>query len=359
MHGARHAEQAIAAGKHVAMVSKEVDSVVGPGLAAMAAEKGVIVSPVDGDQPSLLIGLISWAQVMGFDIVAAGKSSEYDFVHDPDSGTILCNGSRYDTPEFGPLARMQGRSAAEIVAARAHAARALPQRAVPDLCEMTVVANACGMSPDRADLHCPIARIDELPDILCTQDEGGILGRAGVLEVFHCLRAPDEISFAGGVFVVIRCDHADTWEMLRAKGHVVSRTGRTAMIFIPRHLLGLEAATSILELGLRGVSSGAARPGHHVDLVAYADRALPAGHELRMGGHHHSIDGVSARIVPAGALDADSPAPFYLASNCRLLRDVAAGAPICMRHIDIAQDSPLARLRSLQDARFFATRKSA
>lgn len=47
---------------------------------------------------------------------------------------------------------------------------------------------------------------------------------AGVLEVFHCLRAPDEISFAGGVFVVIRCDHADTWEMLRAKGHVVSRT---------------------------------------------------------------------------------------------------------------------------------------
>ena len=359
VHGARHAELAIAAGKHVAMVSKEVDSVVGPGLAAMAADKGVLVTPVDGDQPSLLIGLITWAQVLGFEIVAAGKSSEYDFVHDPETGTILCNGGSYEVPGFAPFARMGDRSAAEIVAARAEAASVLPQRAVPDLCEMTVVANACGMGPDRPDLHCPIARIDEVPTILSGTEDGGILSRTGVLEVFHCLRAPGEISFAGGVFVLIRCDHADTWEMLRDKGHVVSRSGKTAMVFIPRHLLGLEAATSILEAGLLGVSSGAPAPGHHIDLVAHADRDLPAGHRLAMGGHHHSIEGVSARMMPAGALDGDSPAPFYLASNCRLARDVAAGELIRMRHLEIPQDSVLARLRESQDARFFKARKSA
>ncbi|UOA32907.1 hypothetical protein DSM110093_02714 [Sulfitobacter sp. DSM 110093] len=359
VHGARHAELAIMAGKHVAMVSKEVDSVVGPGLAAMAAEKGLIVTPVDGDQPSLLIGLITWAQVMGFEIVAAGKSSEYDFVHDPSTDTILCNNVRFDVPNFAPFAQMGSLSAEEIVAARAEAARELPQRAVPDLCEMTVVANACGMGPDRADLHCPIARIDEVPDILCPVEDGGILNSKGMLDVFHCLRAPGEISFAGGVFVVLRCDHSDTWEMLRSKGHVVSRSGRTAMIFIPRHLLGLEAATSILEVGLRGVSSGAAVPGHHFDLVAFADTALSVGHELRMGGHHHSISGVSARMVPASALDADSPAPFYLASNCRLARNVEAGAMIRMCDLEIPQDSPLARLRAAQDARFFNAYKNA
>lgn len=359
VQGARHAELAIAAGKHVAMVSKEVDSVVGPGLAAMAAEKGLIVTPVDGDQPSLLIGLVTWAQVLGFEIVSAGKASEYDFVHDPQTGTILCNGVGHYVPAFAPFARIGDRSAAEIVAARAQAANALPQRAVPDLCEMTVVANACGMLPDRPDLHCPIARIDEVPTILSPKGNGGILSRSGVLDVFHCLRAPGEISFAGGVFVVIRCDDDSTWDMLRGKGHVVSRNGRNAMIFIPRHLLGLEAATSILEVGLLGVSSGAARAAHHVDLVAHADTDLLAGQILGMGGHHHSIEGLSARMIPASPLESDSPAPFYLAANCRLALDVSAGEVIRMKHLEIPVDSTLARLRAAQDRRFFSAQKSA
>lgn len=50
--GARHCRLAVEAGHHVALVSKEVDSVVGPGLAALAREKGCVVSPVDGDQPA-------------------------------------------------------------------------------------------------------------------------------------------------------------------------------------------------------------------------------------------------------------------------------------------------------------------
>lgn len=352
IHGARHAELAIEADKHVAMVSKEVDSVVGPGLSAIAAEKDLIVTPVDGDQPSLLISLITWAETLGFEIVAAGKSSEYDFVYDPDAGTLWCNGRTVEAPDFAPVARMGDLPAAGLVAARAQAARALPQRAVPDLCEMTVVANNCGIGPDRADLHCPIARIDEVPAILCGREDGGILDKTGVLDVFHCLRQPGEISFAGGVFVVIRCDHAGTWDMLREKGHVVAANGRTAMVFIPRHLLGLEAATSILEVALNKVSSGALTPRHHTDLAIHADRDLPAGHLLEMGGHHHSIAGVSARMVPAGPLGPDSPAPFYLASNCRLARGVTAGDLIRMRHLELPGDSPLLELRRRQDAIF-------
>lgn len=66
---------------------KEVDSVVGPGLSLRARQNNVIVTPVDGDQPSLLMGLITWAEVLGLDIVAAGKASEYDFVFDPENET--------------------------------------------------------------------------------------------------------------------------------------------------------------------------------------------------------------------------------------------------------------------------------
>lgn len=357
--GARHTRLAIEAGRHVALVSKEVDSVVGVGLAALAREKGLIVSPVDGDQPSLLIDLITWAEVLGLEIVAAGKSSEYDFVYDPATGTMTCNGVTHPTPDFAGLERLGSAATADIVARRAAATAAFPQRAVPDLCEMTIVANACEMGPDRPDLHCPIARIDEVPSILCGTADGGILSTTGVLDVFHCLREPGEVSFAGGVFVVVRCTHDESWTLLREKGHVVSRTGATAMIYLPRHLLGVEAATTIFEMALRGVSSGAPVPTQHVDLVAVADRDFPAGTRLEMGGHHHSIEGVSARMVPGGELTPETPAPFYLASNQTLARDVRAGDPIRMRDLVLDPDSELLRLRAAQDQQLSTKKLSA
>ncbi|ABL71461.1 NAD(P)H-dependent oxidoreductase [Paracoccus denitrificans] len=350
--GARHCRLAVEAGHHVALVSKEVDSVVGPGLAALAREKGCVVSPVDGDQPSLLIELITWAELLGFEIIAAGKSSEYDFIFDAAAGTLTSDGRMVSAPDFAQWADLDDRPAAEVVAGRANAASALPQRAVPDLCELTVVANATGFAPDAAPLHAPIARITEVPTLFSTRDEGGILDGRRVLDVFHCLREPGEVSFAGGVFVVIRCDDAETWKMLEGKGHVVARDRNTAMIYNPRHLLGLEAATTILSLGLLARGTGGHAPAHHIDLVAFADRDLAAGEALVMGGHHHSIPGVSARMVAAGPLSDESPAPFYLASNQTIRRPVAAGSYIRMGDLEHRSNTELLTLRQRQDAIF-------
>ena len=68
-------------GKHVVMVTKETDCVVGPILNRLAQNAGLVYTPADGDQPSLLIGLISWAEILGFEIVCAGKAAELDFVY--------------------------------------------------------------------------------------------------------------------------------------------------------------------------------------------------------------------------------------------------------------------------------------
>ncbi|MBS3651753.1 flagellar biosynthesis protein FlgA [Pseudaminobacter sp. 19-2017] len=356
--GAKHARIAIEAGRHVALVSKEVDSVVGPGLAAVARERGLVVTPVDGDQPSLLIGLASWAEVIGLEIIAAGKSSEYDFVFDPGTSTLSSNGRQVHLPDFAPVANLGDRDCREIAERRATIAAAFPQRAVPDLCELSLVANALDLDPDVPTLHAPIARIGEVPTFLNLKSQGGLLSGARRVDVFHCLRRPDEVSFAGGVFVVVRCKDRPTWTMLEEKGHVLARDGSAAMMFVPRHLLGLEAATSILEAAIHGVSSGGVEARHRVDLVARAEVDLPAGHDLAMGGHHHVITGVSSEIRPSQALAPDAPAPFYLAADRRLARPVAKGEHIVMADLEIESSSILLNLRREQDARFHGTEAS-
>ncbi len=351
--GARHGRLAIEAGRHLVLVSKEVDSVVGPYLSRLARERGKVVTPVDGDQPSLLIGLITWAQTLGFDIVAAGKSSEYDFVYDEAAATMTSDGKCLALPAFAEFLKPQGRALPALAQARAQACRALPQRAVPDLCELLVVANATGFAPDRAELHAPIARIAEVADFLGPESEGGLLAGSPTLDVFHCLRRPDEASFAGGVFVIVRCEDAVTWELLRQKGHALSTDGKRAMLYLPRHLLGLEAATSVLEAAVHGRSTGAQTPQPRYDLVARARERLPAGSVLAMGGHHHTIAGTSAELQPARPLASGSAAPFYLAANRRLVRDVEAGKLITFDALEIDPQSELLKLRRAQDAAFF------
>ncbi|MBS7554384.1 flagellar biosynthesis protein FlgA [Ancylobacter dichloromethanicus] len=357
--GARHARLAIEADRHLAIVSKEVDSVIGPGLARLAAARGRVVTPVDGDQPSLLVGLITWAETLGLEIVAAGKASEYDFVFDAASGLVTSNGRTISAPAFAAAWSLGDRPVAELVAARAAAASVLPQRAVPDLCELLVVANATGFSPDRPDLHAPIARIPEVPTMLAEREEGGLLSGTRRLDVFHCLRAPDEVSFAGGVFVLVRCTDRASWQMLAEKGHPVSRSGSTAMVYVPRHLLGIEAATSVMEAALLGVSSGGLAPRPHLDLVARATQDLAAGSVLEMGGHHHTIEGAEAELVPGAALAEDAPAPFYLAANCRLARAVSRGQAITFGDLEFAAGSELLALRRRQDALFFGAAAAA
>ncbi len=351
--GARHSRLAIEAGKHVALVSKEVDSVIGPGLARMASERGCVVTCVDGDQPSLLVNLVSWAEILGLDIVAGGKASEYDFVFDPASGRVSSNGCSIDAPELSDQWTMGDRDAGAIVRARSAALSAFPQRAVPDLCELGITANATGLTPDRPDLHAPVARPTEVPTLFSLAGDGGLLAGERRIDVFHCLRRPDEASFAGGVFVVVRCGDRMSWDMIEQKGHVLHRSGATAMLYLPRHILGLEAATSVLDAAVHRVSGYGPDYRPRLDLVAIATKDLESGTLLRMGGHHHMIDGLSAELRPAAALSPASPAPFYLAADRRLTRPVRSGEALLVGDLELDTESTLVTLRRRQDAAFF------
>jgi predicted homoserine dehydrogenase-like protein len=347
---ATNAEAALAHGKHVAMVSKEADSVIGPLLAHKAEAAGLVCTPVDGDQPSLLIRLVEWARALGLKIVTAGKASEHDFVLDPVTATVTAGRQRVRARAMIALWRLRSDALAADLAARAAVVAALPQRTPPDFCELTIVANATGLRPDRPALHAPILRTIELAEAFRLQLQGGLLANSGALDLFHCMRRPDEVSFAGGVFVVVRCDDPPTWQMLAGKGIPVSSDGSHALLQHPSHLLGVEAPRSIIAAVRAGRASGGA-PRPVCDLVARAAEALPAGTVLALG-ERHAIAGLDPLIHSAAPLGPGQPVPYYLAVGARLRVDLPAGAILTAEMVEPPAGAALWRLRAEQDRLF-------
>ena len=133
--------------------------------------------------------------------------------------------------------------------------------------------------------------------------------------MFYNLRGKDEASFCGGEFIIVRCENEKMWEILKSKGHVMSRNDKYACIYYPYHYMGLETPISILLGDLMGI--GTHPECRQVSVLAgVAERDLPKGTQLTVQGHHH--------------------APFYLLNGTTLLRDVKKGDPITLEDVDLA-----------------------
>ncbi|MGV9798108.1 hypothetical protein ACWDTP_08610 [Mycobacterium sp. NPDC003449] len=327
--GTHYAESAIAARRHVVMVSKEIESVAGVALASAAAQAGVRYLPGDGDQPANLIRLVDWVEQVGLEIVALGKSGEYDLVFDPATGTVTQHGETVAAPALGELLTL-GDDPAATLGARAGAVAALKRAAAADACEMTVVSLYTGYTADVEAMHYPVARPAELADIYAEREHGGLIGAAGSVDVFSMLRLPGEASFAGGVFVVVRTNDDVTWEMLRAKGHVVSRDGRYACLFTPYHAMGIETPLTI-RAAVEG--PGGRTPRQHTVLAARAVTALEPGRTFQVEGHHHEISGVAPVLIAAADAPADLAA-YYLLGGARLVRPVAEGELVALADLE-------------------------
>jgi predicted homoserine dehydrogenase-like protein len=341
----------IEAGKHVVLATKEAEIVVGPELARRAKQHGVVISPVDGDQPSLLIGLVAWAKLLGLPVIAAGKSSESDFVWDPLKEEITAWGRSENAKDFSPhFVPADHQPWPTTLSERAKVPFELTT--VPDLCEMGIVANHTGLVPDCPQLHAPLARTVELPSIFRPREEGGILSGTGRVDMFNCLRRPDELSFAGGVFVIIEAPDEATGRLFAAKGMPTCPQGRYVLIHNPVHLLGAEAAMSILSAVKLRSSTGSRDVRPVVDLIGVTDRDLVVGEVLTIGTRH-VIPGLSHRLEPACPLGPDAPLPYYMCAGASVVRPVKKGQVLRCSDVALDTHSPLYALRVSQDQHFF------
>lgn len=252
--GALHAKLAIEHKKHVVMVSKETDSAVGPVLRKMAQENGVVYTPVDGDQHGLLVAMYEWAKLVGLTVIAAGKARDGEFVYDEKNQTVTIEADGITVHETTSVKipadqatyfeKIPEGKAEEYIRKRAEILKALPGAGAFDLCELTIMANSTDLDPEQPELIQAPLRITELPIAYCSETNGGIFSKEGVIDLITCFRRADEAGMGGGVFLVVRCDNAYSNYILTTKGQIPNYDRSTAVIYRPYHLCGVETSTS-------------------------------------------------------------------------------------------------------------------
>jgi len=172
----------------------------------------------------------------------------------------------------------------------------------------------------------PPCGVDALPRVLRPRAAGGSLAGKGQVEVVSCLErdgSPVERDLRWGVYVVFEAPSDYTARCFGEYGLVTDAEGRTAAMYKPFHLIGLELGISVLSAALRGEPTGAP-VAWHGDVAAVAKRDLAAG-EMLDGEGGYTVWG---RLMPAADSLAMRALPIGLAHGARLVRAVAAGRTV-------------------------------
>ncbi len=321
-YGIVHARAAIRAGHGVVMVNVEADALAGPLLAAEARAAGVVYSLAHGDQPALTAELVDWARSCGFSVVAAGKGTK----HLPSYHTV--------TPDT--VWQHYGLEPQQALDAGMN-----PQMfnsfldGTKSAIEMAAIANATGLDVPDAGLAFPPCGVDDLPQVLRPHAAGGMLDRAGMVEVVSSLERDGRPVFRDlrwGVYVVIEASSDYAAACFAQYGLKTDSTGRYAAMYRPYHLIGLELNVSVLSAVLRKEPTGQPRD-FRGDVTAVAKRGLRAG-EMLDGEGGYTVWG---RLMPAQASLECGALPIGLAHHAVLRRDVAAGATVLWSDVDLTQ----------------------
>jgi predicted homoserine dehydrogenase-like protein len=325
------------AGKHVVMVNVEADALCGPLLARRCREAGVVYSLASGDQPALICELVDWARANGLPVVAAGKGTKYlPRYHRSTPETVWQDYGV--TPEDAARGGLNARMFNSFLDGTKSAI------------EMAAVANATGLAAAAGGLGFPPCGADDLARVLRPRAAGGVLERAGLVEVVSSLArdgSPVPRDLRWGVYVVFEAPSGYAARCFAEYGLVTDESGRYSALYRPYHLIGLELGTSIASVGLRREPTGAPR-AWQADAVATAKRDLAEGEVLDGEGGFL----VHGRLVPAAESRRVRALPIGLAHGVRLVRPVRAGAAVSQGDVALDAGSPAVRARREMEEAF-------
>ncbi|MFD2237097.1 NAD(P)H-dependent oxidoreductase [Aureimonas populi] len=289
--GARLALQSIRNGKHIVMLNVEADITVGRHLSAEAKKAGVVYTGSAGDEPAATLELISFAQSLGMEIVAAGKgkNNPLDFAAVPES---------YE--EEARARNMNARILVEFIDGS------------KTMVEMTAIANCTGLVPDVPGMHGPEATRENLAQVLCAAEDGGVLS------------APGRVDYtvgkgvAPGVFCVVKPRHPRAIERM---ADLKVGPGPCFSLIRPFHLTSLETPLSAARAVMYGRADMEPLERPVAECGARAKRDLAPGEVLgRIGMSDYRgfamtwADGRARRALPLG-----------LAEKARVVKPVSSG----------------------------------
>ncbi|RWC94070.1 MAG: homoserine dehydrogenase [Mesorhizobium sp.] len=278
-------------GKHIVMLNVEADITIGRFLKEEARKAGVVYTGAAGDEPACTLEIIGFAKSLGFNIVAAGKGKNNPLKFDAVPA---------DYEKEASERNMNARMLVEFVDGSKTAI------------EMVAIANATGLVPDVPGMHGPTATLDELANVLCPREDGGVLHRKGVVD--YSIGK----GVAPGVFCIIETRHPRVLERM-----IDLKVGKGPYftIFRPYHLTSLEVPLS----AARAVVYKRAdmEPLDHpvAEAVAVAKSNLGAGQSLGMIGEN-DYRGFAMTWEDARARGA---LPLGLAERAKVVKPVKAG----------------------------------
>jgi len=335
--GIHHCLKAIEYGRHIVMVNVEADALAGPLLARNAEQAGLVYSLAWGDQPALIAEHVDWARACGFNVVCAGKGTrylpsyhgltpdtvwdtlkEYLGIKDPSQINLKMFNSFLDGTKSG--------------------------------IEMTAVCNATGLVPQENGLAFPPASRFDLSDVCKPATAGGTLTQTGTTEVVSSLtRDGKDVPhhLAMGTYVVFEGE-TDYARQCFSEYHMLEdKNSGYAALYRPIHMIGMELGISVASAALRGEPTGSPT-GFHSDVVATAKKDMKAGETLDGEGGFT----VWGKQCPAATSLNHGYLPLGLASEVRLLRDVANGQMLTYADVALDETDLATRFRTDMEAAF-------
>ncbi len=316
--------------KHIVMVNVEAYSLAGPYLAKLAADAVIIYSLAYGDQPALITEMVDWARAAGFEVIAAGKGTKYlTHFHHSTPDTVW---QHYGlTPEAAAKGGMNPQMFNSFLDGTKSAL------------EMVAVANACNLSAPANGLKFPACGVDDLPNVLRPESDGGILDTRGEVEVVASLERDGRPVFRDlrwGVYITFAADSDYVKRCFSEYGLVTDDSGNYSAMYKPFHLIGLELGISVASVGVRGEATG--QPSvWNADAVCVAKRDIKQGEILDGEGGYL----VYGQLMPATQSIKQKALPMGLAQGIAMKQSVKAGQILSMDDVLLDDNNSGVRAR--------------
>ena len=196
--------------------------------------------------------------------------------------------------------------------------------------EMTALANAINLPPDKIGMNGPVSGVNDLNKVLIPKGDGGVLEGTG--------RVDYAFGPAPGVFSIVKSENPTVIEEME---YLSMGEGPYYTLYRPYHLASIEAPRSI-GMAIINNEPGLQPKSWIAEVIGHAKKDLQKGDQI------DGIGGFSSYGVTYPVSEADNLVPLGLLEGAVVAKDVKQGDPISYDSVELPENL-INNLRKLQE----------